>query len=103
VIGHGDGHSGNIRVEDLVIDGLLTYIDYEWAGLQNPFAAMAKETAMDCFFTARYFDDVAKAIAGEDGEYNDHRIVVETDHTTRTIYIKHNYRTDTLGQKLFDG
>lgn len=109
VIGHGDGHSGNILVEDFAIGGALTYIDYELAGLQNPFVAMARETVMDCFFTAQYFDDVAEAIARQEGESNDHVIVVETDYTTRTIYMKHSYWNgsgaaswDTFGQRLFD-
>jgi hypothetical protein len=93
--GFGDGKCGNLIINEPKMGTPLHFIDFELAGLHNPFVDMCKGIYNDCFFTAYYIDalveldNTTKTFESDCGL----RIAFRVSHETREVYITHNYWT----------
>jgi hypothetical protein len=93
--GLGDGTCGNIILDATDMGTPFHFIDFEMAGLQNPFLDIGRSMFMDCFFTAAAFDllDGLEKERYETESDCGFRISFKISPETRQIHITHNYWT----------
>jgi hypothetical protein len=93
--GFGDGKYGNLIINEPKMGTPLHFIDFELAGLQNPFVDMCKAIYSDCFFAACCIDSLVELEKTTKTSESDCglRIAFRVSHETREVYITHNYWT----------
>jgi hypothetical protein len=93
--GLGDGTCANTIIDATKIGTPFHFIDFEMAGLQNPFLDIGRSIFADCFFTAAVFDSLDEFEKETHETESDcgFRISFKISPETRQIHIAHNYWT----------